>query len=404
MRQAIKKLWMKSNCISITLILLVIGCSEATGPTDNASTERGTIIQNTSLGQLSSNEINQMLAAANAAVPLQLTYNVDVFSMNYYTVDRNGDPVIVSGAILIPVGLNGLPMVSIQHGTQSKSDLVASVSPANSSEGNIGLIMASMGYLVVIPDYLGFGVSSGIHPYFHAESLIPSIIDLMRAARSYCNSNSIILSGDVFLTGYSEGGYASFLTQRKIELEYSQEFNLVAVAPMAGPYDLYGTVSAGLQAVQYNSTPAYPAYLFTAYNEVYGWNRLDEIFNEPYSSRVENLFDGSKTWGEVIDQLPTTIGELFRTDFIESYTAGNETEIITALQENTILDWIPDAPINFIHGDADNAVPIQNAITAMNTMVSNGTGNVQLTIIENGTHESAGPEAAITAIQWFENF
>ena len=91
--------------------------------------------------------------------------------------------------------------------------------------------MASMGYLVVVPDYLGFGTSNVMHPYTHAVPLISSIIDIMRAGISFSSQNQIALDGRIFLTGYSEGGYATLVTQRAIEAEYSQEFNLTAVAP-----------------------------------------------------------------------------------------------------------------------------------------------------------------------------
>ncbi len=60
--------------------------------------------------------------------------------------------------------------MSIQHGTETKRDRVASVSPENSTEGIVGLLSASMGYLTMVPDYPGFGVSTCMHPYLHAES------------------------------------------------------------------------------------------------------------------------------------------------------------------------------------------------------------------------------------------
>ncbi|MEE9573217.1 MAG: hypothetical protein V3W20_09230, partial [Candidatus Neomarinimicrobiota bacterium] len=156
---------------------------------------RGEIVQTNSLGNMTVNEIQQLLAGANVTIPFTLTYSVETISIRYYTTDKSGNNVIVSGALLVPQGTNNLPLVSIQHGTQTKRDLVASVSPANSTEGIIGLIMASMGYLVAVPDYLGFGASNIMHPYTHAKSLIPSVIDLMRAGKTYGSQHQIILDG-----------------------------------------------------------------------------------------------------------------------------------------------------------------------------------------------------------------
>jgi len=392
--------------------LLIIFCTiisfqactkdENTDPVSPTPHEQGEIAQANSLGTMTANDIQQILANANIAIPFTLNYSVETISVNYYTTDGTGTQTVASGAIIIPQGGSNLPLVSIQHGTQTKDNLVASVSPLNSTEGIIGLIMASMGYLVVVPDYLGFGVSNVMHPYIHAESLIPSVIDLMRAGRTYSSQHQITLDGKVFLTGYSEGGYETLVTQRKIELEYSQEFNLTAVAPMAGPYDLYGMMQALFQTGQYNHN-AYVAYILTAYNSIYGWNRLNDFFNAPFSSTVQSLFDGSKTFGEVVIQLPSTFSELMDSNFVNNVRNGNESVFVTALQENTLLDWMPQAPINFFHGDADDISPYQNALTAVARLTANGGMNIQLTTIPGGNHENSGPVAIVGAIQWFES-
>ena len=364
--------------------------------------EHGDIVQSNGLGTMTAGDIQQILTNANMTLPFTLNYSVETISINYYTTDGTGKQTIASGAIIIPQGGSSLSLVSIQHGTQTKNNLVASVSPMNSTEGIIGLIMASMGYLVVVPDYLGFGVSNVIHPYIHAESLIPSIIDLMRAGRTYSSQHQITMDGRVFLTGYSEGGYASLVAQRKIELEYAQEFSLTAVAPMAGPYDLNGMMQTLFQTGQYNHT-AYIAYILTAYNNIYGWDRLNDFFNAPYSSTVQSLFDGSKTFGEVVNQLPATFSELMNSNFVNNVNKGNESAFISAMQENTLLDWKPRAPINFFHGDADDISPYQHALTAVEKLTANGGTNILLTTIPGGNHENSGPIAIVGAIQWFES-
>jgi pimeloyl-ACP methyl ester carboxylesterase len=391
----------------ILLSVVIIGfqaCSkeENNNPVSPAIHERGEIVQSNSLGTMEPGDIQQILANVNMTIPFTLNYSVETISINYYTTDGSGNQTIASGALIIPQGGSSLPLVSIQHGTQTKDNLVASVSPLNSTEGIIGLIMASMGYVVVVPDYPGFGVSNVMHPYTHAKSLIPCVIDLMRAGRTYSSQHQITLNGRVFLIGYSEGGYATLVTQRKIEMEYSQEFNLTAVAPMAGPYDLNGMMQTLFQTGQYNHT-AYVAYIITAYNNIYGWDRLNDFFNAPYSSTVQNLFDGSKTFWEVESQLPATFAALMDSNFVNNVKNGNDPAFISAMQENTLLDWIPQAPINFFHGDADDISPYQNALTAFEKLTANGGTNIQLTTIPGGNHENSGPLAIVGAIQWFES-
>jgi fermentation-respiration switch protein FrsA (DUF1100 family) len=156
------------------------------------------------------------------------------------------------------------------------------------------------------------------------------------------------------------------------------------------------------QTGQYNH-PAYIAYILTAYNDIYGWNRLNDFFNAPYSSRVQNLFNGSKTFGEVVNQLPSTFPELMDSTFVNNVRNGSELAFITAVKENTLLDWNPKAPIHFFHGDADDISPYQNALTAVEKLKANGGANIKLTTIPGGNHENSGPIAVVGAIQWFES-
>ena len=62
----------------------------------------------------------------------------------------------------------------------------------------------------------------------------------------------------------------------------------------------------------------------------------------------------------------------------------------------------PETPIHFFHGDADNIVQYQNALTAINKFTSNGANNIQLTTIPGGNHETSGPYAIVGALSWFE--
>jgi len=365
--------------------------------------ERGDIVETTNIGVFTPNDIQQIFDASNTPVLFDLNYDVTVLSISYYTVDGNDNQILTSGAFFIPQGTNDVSLLCTPHGTETKRDKVASVSPTNSTEGIVGLMTASMGYFTVVPDYPGFGVSTIMHPYIHAESLVPCVIDFLRASKSYASTNQINLDGNVFLTGYSEGGYMSLTTQKAIEEDYSDEFNLTAVAPCAGPYDLKGMFDTAVLVNIYGN-PAYAAYLLTAYNKIYNWNRLDDFFNAAYSSKMTGLFDGSKTWGEIINQIPPTLSELLNPAFVLDYNNGNEPDVQSALAENTHLNWTPQTPIHFFHGEADSIVPFQNVLTAIDVFTSNGADDIQLTSIPGGTHESSGLEAIVGAIEWIESF
>ena len=238
----------------------------------------------------------------------------------------NGEMVQASGALILPVSEQLFPILSIQHGTESKRNLVASNSLLNSVEGIAGLYMSSLGYLVGLPDYLGFGVSERIHPYCHARGNTPVVVDFIRAIKNYCDEKGILYDQKLFLTGYSEGGYVTLAVQKDIEQNYSDEFTVEAVAPMAGPYDLYGTVRSVFQKKNYVDM-GYIGFLFTAYDDVYQWNRLNDIFKSPYAEIMRDLFSGTYTWSDIVNRLPRTFSELMKTTFVNNFLNGIESVI-----------------------------------------------------------------------------
>jgi len=387
--------------VVILLAIAIVDCDKNSTEPEQPKT-RGDIISSESLNVYSSENIEQIMTANNIPSSFELTYSVEVIRIIYQTTDSQGNYIKVSGAIMVPVDGNNLPLLSMHHGTVTKRDRVASVGPLNSTEGLIGLILASSGYLTCVPDYPGFGVSEILHPYIHAKSLTTVVIDNIRAAKSYCHQNDITLNEKLFLAGYSEGGYVTLAAQKEIEQNFSNEFNITAVAPMAGPYDLSGTVKHIFQQSTYNS-PTYIAFFLTAYDEIYGWNRLNEIFKAPYGDMMSNLFDGTKTYGEINSQLPVNISELLSHNFINNYLNGNESDFVAAIEENSLLNWKPNAPIRFYHGDADNTVPYQNALTIVDNLIANGGTDIKLVTIQGGTHETAGLPAILGMIEWFNS-
>lgn len=67
------------------------------------------------------------------------------------------------------------------------------------------------------------------------------------------------------------------------------------------------------------------------------------------------------------------------------------------------MDWKPETPLHFFHGDADEIVPYQNVLTTIERFTLNGVQNIQLTTILGGTHETSGPATIFGTIEWFES-
>ena len=123
--------------------------------------------------------------------------------------------------------------VSYQHGTAFLRKEVASQNWKSffDSESLVGEILASVGCATVIPDYIGLGDSPGSQPYIHAATVASTVIDMLRATRTFCATNGVRLNSQLFLIGFSQGGHASLATQREIERAYTNEFTITASAP-----------------------------------------------------------------------------------------------------------------------------------------------------------------------------
>ncbi len=391
--------------VLILLLLLINSCSDDSndpvGP-DNIADERGEIVESEVIATLSAVTINNFLTIGfpDFNSDFQAQNDIELIKIVYKTLDAQGNLVDASGIIGKPEVNNAAPLISLHHGTQTKRDRVGSESLQDAYQS---IIAASVGYVTSEPDYLGFGVSDMFHPYLHEETSASTAIDMLRATKQYCEENDITLNDQLFLAGYSQGGYVTMAAHKEIEANLSDEFTVTASAPMAGPHDLLGTALFITLDDEY-PRPSFISFIALAYNDVYQWNRVDEIFKTPYNTIAPALFNGSLTTGEIDDQLPTNLRQLFNDSFIDGIRSLSLSYIVDAFTGNSLLDWTPIAPITIIHGDADTFVPYNNATTTRNALINNGASFVDLVTIEGGDHGSSVLPAIEYTFNWFNSF
>jgi len=88
--------------------------------------------------------------------------------------------------------------------------------------------------------------------------------------------------------------------------------------------------------------------------------------------------------------------------FQMDYKARSETEVKQALEDNSLLNYTPAAPVRFFHGGADMTAPVQNTVAAKAYYELNGKTNVEFITIPGLNHKDAAAPAIIAAMQWFE--
>lgn len=327
--------------------------------------------------------------------------DVSVIQLTYRSIGVKGEPVVLSAGMFVPQNCSGpFPMLAEAHGTQTDRRRLTTEVTAGS--GGIAFF-AAQGYLVVATDYLGLGKSDyPFHPYLHAQSEASAIIDSIRAAKSSALALKLPVSEQLMLLGYSQGGHAAMAAQRQIEKRHRTEFNLVASAPMAGPYHLSQTFVGswfGRTAGEENFfAPELVAYTLISYGKIYRniYSRPEEVFAEPYANLVESLFPGEQSLLEIRGQnlLPPAnqINQLRNTSFTAALLLQSNQPFLNALKENDLLDWTPMVPTLLCGSRRDAIVDFNNTYAAQAVFKARGADVTVVDVADDIRASASGVE------------
>lgn len=332
-------------------------------------------------------------------------YSVSLHKIVYKTVTPDGRLINASGILAYPVKPAGAssPLLSFQHATIFKDEDAPSNNPGSYQAL---LVLAATGYIAVMADYIGYAESGNeeVHTFVLAEGLAAAVIDMLRATRQFLAANNIATNGQLFLTGYSEGGYATLAAQKEMEENLASEFSITASMPAAGPYDMSATIQY-MVGQPSNDNSELLGFVFKAYDYWYRLNRLDSIFQAPYASVIATYYDGTHSAGEIKSALTTNMTNLFTTGFRSEFLSSGETTIKAYLGVNDIYNWAPRTPTRLFHGQEDAIVPYANATTAVASMTAAGATDVSLVgciAIPRG-HEECVPSYFIEVTDWFSS-
>lgn len=328
-------------------------------------------------------------------------YTVDIYDITYYTKWHDGTEIKATGLYYLPRD-SKKPIAELLYDHGTRIGRGRNLKPGG--EENICLAFAMDGYAVMQPDYIGLGTGDKFHLYQHAESEAQAGIDMIFAARELRDSLRVRTSGQLFITGYSQGGHASLATHKLIEQKYADKLHVTASSPMSGAYDMCG-VQGEVMFHPY-SRPHYLPYLLSSFNEVYHFvPDINKIYKHPYDSLVPLLFDGQHSIKAIDKQLPLIPKDMIADEFIKAFVADSSHPLRVALRENSLCDWVPQAPVQLCYCDSDHQVTPLNAITAYNTMKKMGAKHVTLRqVARDLDHGSCAPIAALYTKMYFDSF
>ena len=372
-------------------ILLLTACGGgSTGSTVNASPAEGGLIETppprtvsvnaadltAQLGATASGQGLLALATGGAANPA-LPCGVDVYYIQYATVGGAGEATTASGALMVPTGLNGAslgkcPIVLYAHGTETVKayNMANLLTPYDNTIPMVAALFAANGFIVVAPNYAGYDSSTlPYHPYLNAAQQSQDMMDALKAARTALASGTLFSSapqdgGQLFITGYSQGGHVAMATHRAMQ---AAGMTVTASAPCSGPYALAAFGDAIIYGdVDFGATEFTPLLTSDFHNSYKNDAAIGDIYNVTGTSAdayeaawapgIDSLFPGATDADTLIEngQFPLALFNL---------TPPTATDITTGLGEDA---WLTGAPLAGVTAEF-TGTPLLQSITPATT-------------------------------------
>jgi predicted esterase len=434
--------------LSLTLLLTACGGGTTVGgtpegvanPTPAAAPARGSMIgsaasapvalsASTSVATIQPAQPAGLLEAAQSgttAVSGPPQCAVSIYRVHYNTIGAAGEATDASAAVMVPSGsgtscANSRPVLLYAHGTSlQKSFDMADI--ASNTEARLAAAMfAAQGFIVVAPNYAGYGGSSlGYHAYLDRDQQAADMVDALRAARAAFPAMNASDSGKLFVTGYSQGGYVALAAQRAMQVQGTGEFTVTAAAGMSGPYALlqFGDQLFG-GAPRDGATVVVPLLINAGQHAGAGLYQVPgDIYESPYAATIVDLIPGSLGASDLVSQgkLPETAlfaadsfpqasgyaqyfgaGNLIRSDYRAAYLADMAlhpcSQDLAAplacapahplrawLARNDLRSYAPAVPLLLCGGDGDPTVPYFNTSATAAYFKAHGASVTELNI------------------------
>ncbi|GAB3883815.1 hypothetical protein GCM10028825_08670 [Spirosoma agri] len=348
------------------------------------------------------NAVLRLLTSTNDSLTYQpADYQVSVNRIVYQTTLTDGTTITASGIVYLPNQLdstsNRYPLLSFQHPTAFSNTEVPSGTNFGAASFSYPLYFATHGYIVACPDYIGYGAADHVpHNYEHRQTLAQATVDMMLATKAFLAQKGVPWTNQLFLAGYSEGGFATLSAQQLLEEKYGQELPLSGSSCGAGPY----AMSDFFRYVTQNTTVGGIAnYIYAwetlSYNRIYGLNKpVSYYFKAPYAEQITQSLDSTRSITASFDQLCT---DEFRADVRNPLSPFGK-----ALADNDLTTWHTATATQLIHSQQDEIIPFLTSQQTYTAMRQRGSANLHLVAIPSGSHVPTEVLFMRRSLDWFE--
>ena len=300
----------------------------------------------------------------------------------YKSVDVDDQPIWLSGKVILPAKGPIKRYILVSHYT------IASNKEAPSNIFSLEGLLVKLGYALIIPDYIGYGVTANkVHPYLVMELTARNVLDMYYAVVPFLEKAGCAPEhDDIYLMGYSQGGATTMAVQHEIE-HHDQPIKIRRVFAGGGPYDIKYTYD---QFVETNWA-SYPCAVPIMMQGMVVGNKLNLDMSTMMASNIyENLDEWVNSKFYTTNQINALIGTKVTSDLLTATgmdrTSKEVSELYKAMTENSILtySWTPKAPVFMFHSMDDDVVPFENAMRAKSKWKN---ANIQYSFGHYGNHQ-----------------
>lgn len=319
---------MQSTAIWMAAVVAATLAACGGGNDTDPGSGRGTLLQNPPPRTFAASapDLQARLASTSAGRELLALVGapvcgVQLHSIEYNTVGAKGEATNATAALMLPQGQGAAcagarPILLYGHGTDpqrayNQAEITDLGQPGAAAGLQLAATFAAHGYIVVAPNYAGYDRSRlSYHPYLVADQQSKDMVDALTAARQALAPLGARDSGQLLLSGNSQGGHVALATHRALQAAGQR---VTASAPMSGPYALasYG------EAIFHGRVPlgstVFTPLLVTAYQQAYGnlYREPDEVYAPRYAPFMATLLPADLPLATLWSQGRLPISALF---------------------------------------------------------------------------------------------
>ena len=334
-------------------------------------------------------------------------YSVNLYRVQYPSVipEFDNKQTVAYGLVAVPVGLTGtLPVVSYQHGTLFSRNAVPSY-PDSSMETKLEIAgFSGQGYILIAADYFGKGLSKEYDSFLAKASTQQACLDMYMASKHVCDDLKL-KQGQLFLSGWSQGGWCTLVFLNKLE---SLGIPVTAAGVMSAPTDVFMLINRWIHNPQPVDAPYLNgeiAILVYAYEEYYKVPGLAaSVLRPEYLQVSKDFYQNKISYEELYNKVPSKLSDYFQTEYIKKNSLS-EDNFSRLLQQNQSYRWRSITPLQTYYGEIDEAVC--EYIATLMVGYQKILGGAEVTAIDagskadhHGTFAFAIPKQKI----WFDSF